>query len=656
MINVGERNLTSSYCYYTKATTWWDSSKQFFDITNLSSWTAPSGTGIEVQTNHAFSFRLSPWVDESEHYTGYLGNLDATGFQHTDKPFDINYKNTSSKSYLHQDRNNNVYVTVVDAINHLDRVIGSTNLRFGKNNKYEIDSTNDNGWTIATSSKLKGDKRLFNIREDNLADALIRHDADIGFIEDWNNTLTPNMYFISGTHEGLYTKTVSSGSGNSSKTQINSLTDAVEFLDKMLGDYSLLNDKLGNRPVHVPPGKGTNDNFTFAEAVQHQNADIGWIEQLSGTNTGGVTYTPNNFYFDSSSTQSLTSINSTRELFGNNTSSSHNHKIPANSLRDIVAILDKAIGKIGNLSSINNLNSYGNLVEALNHLNNDIVGNENDLNDVNKLDTNTDTIIEALNYINDELIGEIYNEGVHNYKGTDETQKQNSLLNDDEQNGYTTTLVDIINKLDGFIGTIKALSDTNSINEKESLVEVINILDKLIGQFTDLHKDNNTNQNTNNILNNNTSLVEVINDLDSLLGNLNKFKDSNNNTLGLSSFSNAIDTIIEIQKRLGTWSAADARTWTRKPDKGKDVYTPQTYTNLLDYLDNVDEWLKQLQDGKLDKSTFQNWIDLINNLAENMDILDANLTFIMEKIEDGTLGGGSGLPSTGGATLTWGTF
>lgn len=414
----------------------------------------------------------------------------------------------------------------------------------------------------------------------------------------------------------------------------------------MLGDYSLLDNYLGLRPVHTPPNKS---DFTFAEAIQHQNADIGWIEQLSGTNTGGVTYTPNNFYFDSSLTQSLGSINSTRELFGNNTSSSHNHKIPANSLRDIVAILDKAIGKIGNLSATNNLNSYDNLVQALNHLNDDIVGNESDLSDVNKLDTNTDTIIEALNYINDELIGEIYSNGVHNYKGNGETQKQNPLLNDDGQNGYTTTLVDIINKLDSYIGTIAALSNINSINDKDSLVEVINILDKLIGQFTNLHNSNNTNRNTNNILDDNTSLVEVINDLDSLLGNINKFTTNNS----LTAYTNAVDAIIALQTRLGDWVNSAARHWTQAPSPGTDIYTPTVYDNLLTYLDNVDTWLKQLQDGKLNKTVFEDWIDLINNLAENMDILDTNVSYVMEKINNGDIGNGN---VSGGISSTWGSF
>ena len=596
-IDAGSRdNISNSYNLFEKEMVWW---------------TSPTNNNVS-STEPAVTIYLSPWIDESEHYTGYLGNLNATGYNHVDAPFDKNYKtDPKTKAFLHKDNNGKAYLTLVDAINNLDKVIGSTNKRFGGTASGQTVSTDDEGWNINTDgSKLKEDIRPVNIKEDNLADAIVRHDADIGSIEDWNNESTPNIKFIKSKNINLSTKTV----GNNTKTEINSLTDAVKFLDKMLGDYSLLDDDFGLRPVHTPNNK---EDFTFAEAIQHQNADIGKIEELTSP-----TYTPNNFTFDEEQEQNI----------GNIESASLAHKIdeveldkqiPANSLRDMVAILDKAIGKISSLSSTNKLDELGDLVTVLNSLDNKIIGEKTEL---------------------------------HN--------KDADGFNDLYKNG-DNTIIKVLNQLDSYIGTIITLTeDTNDIHQT-NLVEVVNQLNALLGEISKIDSSKNEI--------NKTTIVDTINRINDLLGNLKKFntdnilkilKEEDNTPENLK--LNLVNAILRLSKVIGNWGTNNTYTWTAKPDydRVKD-FEPKNYNSIIEYLDVVDEWLKQLQETKLNKTTFDNWIKLINNLAENMDILDSNVNFIMDKIKDGDLdsgGSSSGPTLPGGNTsstntsLYWGSF
>ena len=165
--------------------------------------------------------------------------------------------------------------------------------------------------------------------------------------------------------------------------------------------------------------------------------------------------------------------------------------------------------------------------------------------------------------------------------------------------------------------------------------------------------------NINNLKKDN--IVEVINAINLLLGNLQDFSTNEN----LSNKTDLVNAILKLSTIIGAWGTGSTYQWTAVPafDRIKDFNT-KNYTNIIEYLNEVDKWLRQLQETKVTTATFDNWINLINNLAENMDILDANVNMIIDKVDLGntgsttgpTLPGNTGGSSNNNTSLTWGSF
>lgn len=498
------------------------------------------------------------WEDASEWYTGYLGALNGTGFNHTNVKF-----NDASGTYL----------TLVDAINQLDKVIGSTNLRFGKGDNFV--NTPDNGLASGTDAN---DNRPINIREATLADAIVRHDADIGEIETLTNDDALNN--IEFTKESTDTSGTGLDTIGDTKFTAQSLTNMIKILDKIIGIHRNINDSYDNRPVTLQ------DTETLVENIRHNNANIGKIESINGDNlrfdkdvepSDDATTGPATIESATDAIKTLDNIIGTLTTVTNLHEVGNNNGGSATDLVNAISILKGYIGTIGNLQGEANGVNQKNLVNA----------------------------IEALN----KIIGD----ATIIHKEDSENDNTNDIYIDD--NGQEPNLVSSINKLDNLIGTIKALHNVN-------------------------------NDNINNIKL--SSLAKTINKLDSLIGGLNKLNNNPKNLSEDNDRNNLTTAINKLDHVIGSWSSTG---WHQSLENS-DLIEGKTFNDMVSYLENVDQWLQKLQEKKVNISTFNTWIELINNLGENMDILDANITTLYEQINnsDNTNSGCSSI------NLTWGTF
>lgn len=528
------------------------------------------------------------WQDLSEKYTGYLGALNATGFNHTKEK----YNDASGK-----------YLTLVDAINQLDKVIGSTLTRF--ESKASVADAEDEN----KQSNLAGDKRPINIREAALADAIVRHDADIGQIE----TLATNLNNIDFTNENSDTSENSLGD---TKFTAQSLTNMIKILDKIIGAHRSINDSYDNRPVTLK------DTETLVQNIQHNNADIGNIESVDGDN---LKFDKNVAPSDDATTGKATIESAT----------------------DAIKALDNIIGTltiITNLDEVGNNNKLGrdnatDLVNAISILKG-YIGTINDLNDeVNGVDQNN--LVDAIEALN-KIIGDTA--GIHDIDNGNDKNNIDDTIN--------PNLVLSINKLDNLIGSlskIHAVDSTNEINRQNNIrnkdiVLTINKLDSLIGAIQALHNIDDNDRNNIRL----NSLTETINKLDSLIGGLNKLNNTPNNLSEQNDRKNLTTAINKLDHIIGLWSSEG---W-HQSLKGSDSIDESSFNDIVLYLRNVDQWLQKLQESKVNIGTFNTWIELINNLGENMDILDANVTTLYEWINnsDNTNSGCNSI------NLTWGTF
>lgn len=288
----------------------------------------------------------SSWYDISDQYTGYLGALNGTGFNHTNTKF--NDENASGD-----------YLTLVDAINQLDKVIGSTNQRFNKINPTQV-STNDDGNDVSNID----DNRPVKITEDSLADTIVRHDADIGQFPLSNSEAFSNMTVV---QENTYTP-----EDTVNKAKVRSIIDMITVLDKIIGDYRKIDDNDSIRPTHdLDFGKN------LVEHIKHNNIDIGNIENLINLNN----------------------INFTNDE-KDNTKNITKNSVDIHSAADAIKVLDSAIGRISGLENDTNKINKNNLVESLNQLNS-LVGLINNLSGTNGI--NKDNLVETLNQLNKKV-------------------------------------------------------------------------------------------------------------------------------------------------------------------------------------------------------------------------------------------------------------
>lgn len=587
------------------------------------------------------------WEDVSEQYTGYLGALNGTGFNHVNTKFEDNEVDSGQDDYL----------TLVDAINQLDRVIGSTNQRFTIGNA-EVDpaippattqgNSPDDGLITSEDDKniaIKADKygaafpddtRQIQLRADNLANAIIRLALNIGQFEDinsqYNNESLNNMTFSSNYNNKTVTKTTS----DDSKPNINSLTDAIKIIDQMVGDYTKIDNNLGNRPVHGENGDtGDGTGQPISETLQHILADLGIIENFTGQNN-----------FNYSADEEEADVTTDKD----------------GSIYSVVSAIKQLNNMIGDYSDIDdNLGKrpvHGTkedgtgqpISETIQHILADI-GEIEKLNENNyKFDKNSESdlnaseqakvfsIVSALKAL-DKIIG--------NYKTIDDSSynnRPNHLTFGNITDNLKHLAVDTgqIENTEG--NNFKYSNGSDSIvipsgkNQIESLTDVIKLLDNLIGSF-----DNRT--DTNNFKNQ-SDIISILNYIsNNLLGDLTGSTPTNK--ISYATIQNALD---QLDKYLGAINNLDSKNGTNVNE------------NLVDAINILNKLIGDCSEtvNKQDETTINenmpivkhikeiyNYYEIlrqmINNLGENLDILDLNVTNLMNS-------GGSNV------NLEWGSF
>ena len=610
------------------------------------------GGAVAIQGQNNTIFERSTqtwgvWEDVSEQYTGYLGALNGTGFNHVNTKFADNGVNSGQGNYL----------TLVDAINQLDRVIGSTNQRFTIGNA-EVDPaippattqgnspddgliTSEDDENIAIKADKYGaafpdDTRQIQLRADNLANAIIRLALNIGQFEDinsqYNNESLNNMTFSSDYNSKTVTKTTS----DDSKPNINSLTDAIKIIDQMVGDYTKIDNNLGNRPVHGENGyTGDGTGQPISETLQHILADLGIIENFTSQNN-----------FNYSADEEEADVTTDKD----------------GSIYSVVSAIKQLNNMIGDYSDIDD--NLGNrpvhgtkedgtgqpISETIQHILADI-GEIEKLNENNyKFDKNSESdlntseqakvfsIVSALKAL-DKIIGD--------YKTIDDSSydnRPNHLTFGSITDNLKHLAVDTgqIENTEG--NNFKYSNESDSIiipsgkNQIKSLTDVIKLLDNLIGSFdnrTDINNFKNQsdiisilNYISNNLfgdLTGSTSTSKIsyatiqnaLNQLDKYLGAINNLDSQN----GTDVNKNLVDAINILNKLIG-----DCSEIVNKQD-GTTINENMPIVKHIKEIYNYYEILRQM----------------INNLGENLDILDLNVTNLMNS-------GGSNV------NLEWGSF
>ena len=600
------------------------------------------GGAVAIQGKNNTIFERSTqtwgdWEDISEQYTGYLGALNGTGFNHVNTKFEDNDVVSGQDDYL----------TLVDAINQLDKVIGSTNVRF----KSEADingETADEGATKTDaignySVAIPGDTRKVQLRATNLANAIVRLALNIGQFEDIEDL--NNMIFS-------HTLKTSDNSIKNTKDEniatVNSLTDAIKILDSMIGKYSNIdggdnkitteaNDK---RPIHEAAR-----NKTISDTIQHILADIGEIEEI-GTNTNNLAFTKNE--------NEETTIDS-----NNPVSMGENDKVKVYSIVSALRALDNMIGDYSDIdNNLGNRPVHGTkedgtgqpISETIQHILADI-GEIEKLNEDNyKFDKNSESnlntseqakvfsIVSTLKAL-DKIIGD--------YKTIDDSSydnRPNHLTFGNITDNLKHLAVDTgqIENTEG--NNFKYSNGSDSIvipsgkNQIESLTDVIKLLDNLIGSF-----DNRT--DTNNFKNQ-SDIISILNYIsNNLLGDLIGF--TSTNKISYATIQNALN---QLDKYLGVIDNLDSKNGTNINKNLVDAI------NILNKLIGDCSEIVNKQDGttinenmpivkhiKEIYNYYEILRQMINNLGENLDILDLNVTNLMNS-------GGSNV------NLEWGSF
>lgn len=618
------------------------------------------------------------WEDVSEQYTGYLGALNGTGFNHVNTKFEDNEVDSGQDDYL----------TLVDAINQLDRVIGSTNQRFTIGNA-EVDPaippattqgnspddgliTSEDDENIAIKADKYGaafpdDTRQIQLRADNLANAIIRLALNIGQFEDinsqYNNESLNNMTFSSDYNNKTVTKTTS----DDSKPNINSLTDAIKIIDQMVGDYTKIDNNLGNRPVHGENGYiGDGTGQPISETLQHILADLGIIENFTGQNNfnysadeGETDVTTDK---DGSIYSVVSAIKQLNNMIGDysdidkdlNNRPVHGTKEDEDGIKTgqpISETIQHILADIGEIETLNGDNykfdknsesdldtdeqakvfSIVSALKALDKIIGDYKTIENSPYGNRPIHLDFNSITENLKHLSADT-GEIESiqpigedeKGIYNLQYNTGSGSAGGLIPDDTNTWKASiySLTDAIKALDAVIGPFKYRSTTNDLfNEAKnntsiittpSLMGAINFINnKLIGDLS----TNNGKTSTNKI--DYKTIQNALNQLDKYLGAINNLDSQN----GTDVNENLVDAINILNKLIGDCS---------------EIVNKQDETTINENMPIV-KHIKEIY------NYYEILRQMINNLGENLDILDLNVTNLMNS-------GGSNV------NLEWGTF
>lgn len=408
----------------------------------------------------------STWDDLSEQYTGYIGDLDPLLKENNEESKNDNLSKSSN---------------LVEALNAHDKIIGA-------NSRIHIDI--DKNGTVNSisngvlSSNLSGDFRPYKILEDNIMDALVHHDADIGDIENLQagiQTGPENPNKIT-TNNLQFTKGMSHIEGNITDIgNIQSLTQAIQLLDKIIGAYRRFDDNMVyiNDPTLIHNIKEdfrstSLEGKNIIDALLYHDADIGELSRL--TNINNINFTKNAIRnLDTDVSDGASEINSLvdailvlNDLIGQGTSlgtkdlSEENPTgLEATNIIEALMEHDNEIGELENLTkNTNNIdkNSVSNLVGAINRLN-DLIGL---LSDITKQDynlKNIKTFADAIIELN-SLIGD-----------------KNVILKDADIK--SKTIVEVLQEHDDEIGELKNLNTTTKSNLIAAINELVSEKDEI---------------------------------------------------------------------------------------------------------------------------------------------------------------------------------
>lgn len=568
-------------------------------------------TSVNETTNTIFKKSIkenwSAWEDISEQYTGYLGALNGTGFNH------VNTKFVGKDGETHSGQGD--YLTLVDTINQLDKVIGSTNLRFKSSNTIQGDAIDEGvqGTDLAQAYSVAspGDKRQIKLKADNLANAIIRLGLNIGQFEDDINDDINNIKFSNTTEKSLTKNT------DSTKAIVHSLTDFVKVLNTMIGDYDLIDNNLGNRPVHGENGDtGDGTGQSISETLQHILADLGIIETFTSQNNFNysadeeeadvTTDKDGSIYSVVSAIKQLNNMIGDYSTIDKNLNNRPVH-IEGGPISETIQHLQADTGKIENFTSTNTKNFYFantstepeltttdkaqvSSIEKILKVLDTIIGQYNTIDEKSYDDRpnilNFDNITNNLKYLAANT-GEIDN---NDYKGKNFVYNNSAAvnieptigLNASSWQGSVESLTDVIKLLDNIIGSFNTRENsTNQLQQYNNIIDILNLLSTSLGNVENLDEENSINKN---------NLVEAINTLNTLIGSLANFKD----------------------------------------EEGNQIIDPSSGESLISYIYEMTDWYEKLR-------------RMVNNLGENLDILDLNVTNLMNS-------GGSNV------NLEWGSF
>lgn len=356
-----ELNANEIIAYYK-----YDISRQGFQqITEL----PESKNGLYIRVSEE---KWSEWFDLSEQYIGYLGYLGKT-----DKI--TNNLTTASN--------------IVEALNIYDQIIGTSKRISNKGDEPFVNSVDSDEYL---SKSLTKDSRSYKIPEENIIDALVRQSADIGNLSKLQNI--NNISF--STTEQFNSEDDWVGS---SATTINSLTDAIMVLNKLIGDGTSIGGK-------DDKGVGIASKNVIAALHEH-DSEIGELSKLDKTNglkeivnLVAVANKLNNLIGNINSlneddnainrTNLVESINTLNNLIGVVNKIDGQNDLSTTNIVENINKLNKLIGNIQNLSNVNEAKK-SDLVESINTLNSTI-GDKNELNIASK-----STFTEAINSIID---------------------------------------------------------------------------------------------------------------------------------------------------------------------------------------------------------------------------------------------------------------
>ena len=527
-------------------------------------------------------------IDSIIHHDADIGKIET--LSNENDTYNLTFtKQNKQPDNINSSNNETVQVrSLTDAITKLDNMIGYIN-RLGSKDRALVNSNGHINKKI-TGTGETDDGRIYDIPETNIIDTIVHHDADIGFIEDFNAISTQdgstmaNNNNITFTNSGNFNNIERNENKKLTTAQVNSLTEAIYTLDKIIGPiagfnyttvnaqhndngYDVSNDQEDNRTINIPE-----DNIVYA--IGHHDADIGAIEGLKAGQE------------ENNNTHNLNFVKTGKS---SNLDNENNKISDINSLTEAIIKLDNMIGYLGRLNANNTDGDYVN--------------------------TNSGT----------QGITGTGNNGDARPYSIPETTVIDTLVHHDADIGF-------IEELNGNnIEFTQTEKDENNKHEIHSLTDAITILDKIIGNY-----DNIENSDKSNLENYHADLVTAINALDNILG---KFKLTEN--LNASDAKTFIEAIQELDTVLGKFNIEGTKNL-------KDITTFISAIQKLDILLGTinaetigsDSVSKQIQSINSSISTINSALDAyqindimgyIKNLAENVDVLDVTIHNMMNE-------------------------